>query len=220
MQIYEKVHILIRCIESNKKGYGLSIPERIGRSIMKKKIGHLIFTSALFFCLTACQKEATESALPESEAQTQTEEAKQTVQAETEVSDQKEESSQAAEEIETRNFAKEVQNEFFKVVYDSFSEDEDFYIITFIFSNVSDMVYYKGDELYQPGEFWEKKIRIEKENWADFCKNPSYIHYPLYDASVYDENANVLFSGGASFETNEAFEVYNLEIFGGVPIEE
>jgi len=186
---------------------------------MKKKILYMILTSALLFSLTACQKEAAEGTLPESESQTQTEEATQTAEAETEVSEQAEESTQA-EETETRNFAKEVQNEFYKVVYDSFSENEEFYIITFIFTNVSDRAYYKGDQLYQPGEFWEKKIRIEKEKWADFCKNPSYIHYPLYDASVYDENANVLFSGGASFETNEDFEVYNLEIFGDVPVEE
>lgn len=188
---------------------------------MKKKILYLILTSILLFSLTACQKEATEGTLPEDESQTQTEETTQTIEAETEVSEQAEESTQADDaETETRNFAKEVQNEFFKVVYDSFSEDENFYIITFIFTNVSDIAYYKGDELYQPGEFWEKKIKIEKDKWADFCENPSYIHYPLYDASVYDENANVLFSGGASFETNEAFEVYNLAIFGEVPVEE
>ena len=187
---------------------------------MKKKILHLILTTALLFSLTACQKEAAEGTLPESESQTQTEETTQTAEAETEVSEQAEESTQAAEETEPINLAKEVQNEFYKVVYDSFSENEEFYIITFIFINVSDRAYYKGDQLYQPGEFWEKKIRIEKEKWADFCKNPSYIHYPLYDASVYDENANVLFSGGASFETNEDFEVYNLEIFGDVPVEE
>ncbi len=187
---------------------------------MKKKILHLILIVGLVFSLTACQKEASENTLPENESQTQTEEITQNVEAETEVSEQTDESSQAAEEeTETINLAKEVQNEFYKVVYDSFSENEEFYIITFIFTNVSDRAYYKGDELYQPGEFWEKKIRIEKEKWADFCKNPSYIHYPLYDASVYDENANVLFAGGASFETNEAFEVYNLEIFGEVPIE-
>lgn len=188
---------------------------------MKKKILHLILTSILLFSLTACQKEAAESALPESEVQTQTAETSQTVEAETDVSDPAEESAQAAEEeTKTIDPAKEVQNEFYKVVYDSFSENEDFYIITFIFTNVSDRAYYKGDELYQPGEFWEKKIKIEKDRWADFCKQTSYIHYPLYDASVYDENANVLFSGGASFETNEAFEVYNLAIFGEVPVEE
>lgn len=185
---------------------------------MKKKILHLILILGLVFSLTACQKDASESTLSESESQTQTEEATQTVESETEVSEQSEESSQAAE-TETVSLAKEVQNEFFKVVFDSFSENEEFYIITFIFTNVSDRAYYKGDELYQPGEFWEKKIRIQKEKWADFCKNPSYIHYPLYDLSVYDENANVLFAGGASFETNEAFEVYNLEIFGDVPVE-
>lgn len=187
---------------------------------MKKKILHLILTLGLVFSLTACQKDASESTVPESEEPQQTEESIQTAELETEVSEQSEESSQVAEEeTETRNFAKEVQNEFLKVTYDSFSENETFYIITFIFTNVSDIAYYKGDELYQPGEFWEKKIRIEKEKWADFCKNPSYIHYPLYDASVYDENANVLFSGGANFETNEDFEVYNLEIFGEVPVE-
>ena len=184
---------------------------------MKKKILHLILTSILLFSLTACQKDSAESTLPESEAQTQSEETTQTTEAETEGSEQAEESTQAAEEeTETRNFTKEVQNKFFKVVYDSFSENENFYIITFIFTNVSDIAYYKGDTLYQPGEFWEKKIKIEKDKWADFCENPSYIHYPLYDASVYDENANVLFSGGARFETNDAFEVYNLEIFGDV----
>lgn len=196
---------------------------------MKKKILQLILTFGLVFSLTACQKDASESTIPESEAKQQTEEATQTVEAETEVSNPAEESSQTEEEsaqaeeteteTESANPVKEVKNEFFSVVYDSFSEDEDFYIITFIFTNVSDRAYYKGDELYQPGEFWEKKIRIEKEKWADFCKNTSYIHYPLYDASVYDENAKVLFKGGASFETNEAFEVYNLEIFGEVPIE-
>lgn len=186
---------------------------------MKKKILHLILTSVLLFSLTACQKETSENALSESESQVQTEEIVQMAEAEAEPSNQTEESSQTEEtETEPVNLAKEVQNEFFRVVYDSFSEDENFYIITFIFTNVSDIAYYKGDELYQPGEFWEKKIRIEKEKWADFCKNPSYIHYPLYDSSVYDENANVLFAGGASFETNEDLEVYNLEIFGDVPI--
>ena len=184
---------------------------------MKKKILYLILASILLFSLTACQKEATEGTLPEGESQTQTEETTQTIETETEVSEQAEESTQA-EETETRNFAKEVQNEFYKVVYDSFSENEEFYIITFIFTNVSDIAYYKGDELYQPGESWEKKVKIEKDKWADFCKNPTYIHYKLYDASVYDENANVLFSGGASFENNEEFEVYNLEIFGEVPV--
>lgn len=130
---------------------------------MKKKILHLILTSILLFSLTACQKEAAEGTLPESESQTQTEETTQTAEAETEVSEQAEESTQADDaETETRNFAKEVQNEFYKVVYDSFSENEEFYIITFIFTNVSDRAYYKGDQLYQPGEFWEKKIRIEK----------------------------------------------------------
>ncbi|MBR6664763.1 MAG: hypothetical protein IKL22_03485 [Lachnospiraceae bacterium] len=186
---------------------------------MKKKILHLILTSILLFSLTACQKEASESTMPESEAKQQTEEATQTAEAETEEADPAEESSQAEEsETEPISYVKEVQNEFFKVTYDSFSENEDFYIITFIFTNVSDIAYYKGDELYQPGESWEKKVKIEKDKWADFCKNPTYIHYKLYDASVYDENANVLFSGGASFENNEEFEVYNLEIFGEVPV--
>lgn len=180
---------------------------------MKKKILLLTLISALLCGLSACQKEAAESTLPASEAQTG--ESVQTAESETAVSEQAD-----GAETEPVNLAKEVQNEFYRVVFDSFSEDENFYIITFIFTNVSDRAYYKGDELYQPGEFWEKKIRIEKEKWADFCENPSYIHYPLYDASVYDENANVLFSGGASFETNEDFEIYNLEIFGDVPMEE
>ena len=188
---------------------------------MKKKFLYFILTLGLVFSLTACRKDASETTLPKSESQVQTEETAQTVEAETEVSNPAEESSQAEEtETEPISYVKEVQNEFFKVTYDSFSENETFYIITFIFTNVSDIAYYKGDQLYQPGEFWEKKIRIEKEKWADFCENPSYIHYPLYDASVYDENANVLFAGGASFETNEEFEIYNLEIFGDVPMED
>lgn len=36
---------------------------------------------------------------------------------------------------------------------------------------------------------------------------------------MYDENAQLLFAGGAGFETNEDLEVYNLEIFGDVPVE-
>ena len=72
-------------------------------------------TTALLFSLTACQKEAAEGTLPESESQTQTEETTQTAEAETEVSEQAEESTQAAEETEPINLAKEVQNEFYKI---------------------------------------------------------------------------------------------------------
>ena len=97
---------------------------------------------------------------------------------------------------------------------------EDFYVFTFIITNVSDIAYYKGEELYQPGEFWEREIRIPKDKIADYCKHTQYVHYQLSDLSVYDENAQVLFAGGVSFNLREDLEVYNLETFGDIPIEE
>jgi hypothetical protein len=42
----------------------------------------------------------------------------------------------------------------------------------------------------------------------------------LYDSNVYDENAQQLFAGGASFKLNEELEVYDLEVFTDIPIEE
>lgn len=189
---------------------------------MKKKFLHLILASGLVFSLTACQKDALESTFPESEASQQTEETTQTIEKETEVSNPAEENSQEKEaetESETASPEKEVKNEFFSVVYDSFSENEDFYVFTFIFTNISDMAYYKGDELYQPGEFWERKIRIPKDKIEDHCKHTQYVHYKLYDLSVYDENAQELFAGGVSFKLNEDLEVHNLEVFVDIPIE-
>ena len=195
---------------------------------MKKKSLRLILTLGLVFSLTACQKENSENTLPEKESLHQTEavltieeetEAIQTVEEETEASNQAEESSIAEEmEAETAAVTEKVQNEFFSITLDSFSEVEEFYVFTFLFTTVNDIAYYKGDELYQPGESWEKKVHIKKEKIADYCKNATYIHYKLYDASVYDENAQLLFAGGASFNLNEELEVYNLKAFEDIPI--
>mgnify|MGYP003296072101 CR=1 FL=1 len=183
---------------------------------MKKKIFNLVLTSGLLFSLAACQKDASENVMLESESQHQIVETVQTAEVKTESLSQSEEveaeSSTPSEEAETEavNQAEVIQNEFFSVFFDSLKEEDEFYVFTFIFTNVSDIAYYKGDEQYQPGEFWEKKIKIPKEKIGDYCKNANYIHYKLYDLSVYDENAKELFAGGAGFKLNADLEIDNL----------
>ena len=185
---------------------------------MKKKILHLIFISGLIFNITACQKNFPENIQVESESQQQIEKTSQMDEVEEESSSQAEEN-----ETETINQIKEisdvVQNEYFSVVFDSVTENDNFYIFNFIFTNVSDISYYKGDELYHPGESWEKNCKIIKDKLQDYCKNSNYIHYKLYNLSVYEPNTQELFSGGARFDLNEELEIYNLETFVDIPIE-
>lgn len=45
-----------------------------------------------------------------------------------------------------------VQNEFFSVSLDSMTEEDGNVTITLLFTNVSDISYYKGDEKYHPGD--------------------------------------------------------------------
>ncbi len=150
---------------------------------MKKKILYLFFTSVIIFNLTACQKDASEN-----KYQLQKEEIIQTQEVETESTSQTDKIIQI-EEVEsesvnqTEEIADVVQNEYFSVVFDSVTENEDFYIFNFVFTNVSDISYYKGDEQYHPGEAWEKSIKIVKDKLQDYCKNPNFIHYKLYDLS-------------------------------------
>ena len=211
------------------------------KKLMKKKILYLILTTGLLFSLTACQKDASESTLIESEIQqeketevkslSQKEEISQTEEVEIQFSGQTEEIVQSEKaETESINQTEEItqikediidviQNEYFSVVFDSVTENENFYIINFVFTNVSDISYYKGDEQYHPGESWEKNCKIVKDKLQDYCKNSNYIHYKLYDLSVYDSNAKELFAGGVKFDLNEELEVFNLETFVDVPIE-
>ena len=47
----------------------------------------------------------------------------------------------------------------------------------------------------------------------------NYLHYKLYNLSVYNPDTQELYAGGARFDMNEELEIYNLEIFDDVPIE-
>ena len=191
---------------------------------MIKKVLYLFLISGLSFSLTACQKDVLENIPDESESKQQIEEITQIEEIQIESSVHIEEITQTEEvETESTNQSEEsseiVQNDYFSVVFDSVTENEVFYIINFIFTNVSDISYYKGDELYHPGESWEKNCKISKNKLKDYCKNSNYIHYKLYNLSVYNPDTQELYAGGARFDMNEELEIYNLEIFDDVPIE-
>ena len=193
---------------------------------INNKILCFIFTFGLCLNLLGCQKDTLENVPFESESQQQTNEIAQTIVDEivSTTPTNIEENPQTEEVLsesttQAENNDKLLQNEFFDVYYDSVQETDDFYSFTFVFTNISDISYYKGDELYQPGESWEKVAHIPKHKLRDYCKNPNYIHYKLLNASVYDPDAQKLFAGGVRFDLNEELEVYNLEMFEDVPIE-
>lgn len=159
------------------------------------KIFNVILSACLLLCITGCQSEKQDTPVVESTSQ---------IEASTVES--------AAEETEDI-----IKNDFFSVRLDSMTEEEDNVTITFIFTNVSDISYYKGDEEFHPGDSWEKVIRFTRDKWESY--DDVYIHYKLCDASIYDPEAKVLFAGGAKYEMDEELNISNLEIFEDVPVQ-
>lgn len=159
------------------------------------KIFNVILSAGLLLCITGCQSEKQDTPVVESTLQ---------IEASTVES--------AAEETEDI-----IKNDFFSVRLDSMTEEEDNVTITFIFTNVSDISYYKGDEEFHPGDSWEKVIRFTRDKWESY--DDVYIHYKLCDASIYDPEAKVLFAGGAKYEMDEELNISNLEIFVDVPVQ-
>ncbi len=159
------------------------------------KIFNVILSAGLLLCITGCQSEKQDTPVVESTSQ---------IEASTVES--------AAEETEDI-----IKNDFFSVRLDSMTEEEDNVTITFIFTNVSDISYYKGDEEFYPGDSWEKVIRLTRDKWESY--DDVYIHYKLCDASIYDPEAKVLFAGGAKYEMDEELNISNLEIFEDVPVQ-
>lgn len=159
------------------------------------KIFNVILSACLLLCITGCQSEKQDTPVVESTSQ---------IEASTVES--------AAEETEDI-----IKNDFFSVHLDSMTEEEDNVTITFIFTNVSDISYYKGDEEFHPGDSWEKVIRFTRDKWESY--DDVYIHYKLCDASIYDPEAKVLFAGGAKYEMDEELNISNLEIFEDVPVQ-
>lgn len=159
------------------------------------KIFNVILSAGLLLCITGCQSEKQDTPVVESTSQIE----ESTVES-------------AAEETEDI-----IKNDFFSVRLDSMTEEEDNVTITFIFTNVSDISYYKGDEEFHPGDSWEKVIRFTRDKWESY--DDVYIHYKLCDASIYDPEAKVLFAGGAKYEMDEELNISNLEIFEDVPVQ-
>lgn len=159
------------------------------------KIFNVILSAGLLLCIMGCQSEKQDTPVVESTSQ---------IEASTVES--------AAEETEDI-----IKNDFFSVRLDSMTEEEDNVTITFIFTNVSDISYYKGDEEFYPGDSWEKVIRFTRDKWESY--DDVYIHYKLCDASIYDPEAKVLFAGGAKYEMDEELNISNLEIFEDVPVQ-
>lgn len=159
------------------------------------KIFNVILSAGLLLCITGCQSEKQDTPVVESTLQIEA----STVE-------------NAAEETEDI-----IKNDFFSVRLDSMTEEEDNVTITFIFTNVSDISYYKGDEEFHPGDSWEKVIRFTRDKWESY--DDVYIHYKLCDASIYDPEAKVLFAGGAKYEMDEELNISNLEIFEDVPVQ-
>lgn len=178
------------------------------------KLFNIVFSAGLFLCITGCGSEKQDSPVVESTSQIEATIETKSVEAEAPETESEEvlivES--AAEETEDI-----IKNDFFSVRLDSMTEEEDNVTITFIFTNVSDISYYKGDEEFHPGDSWEKVIRFTRNKWESY--DDVYIHYKLCDASIYDPEAKVLFAGGAKYEMDEELNISNLEIFEDVPVQ-
>lgn len=182
---------------------------------------NLILSAGLLFCITGCQSEKQDSPVVESVPQKE-----ETIEVESEEAEPVETESMEAEPEEAKPVENDadadiqediIKNEFFSVSLDSMTEEDGNVVITFVFTNVSDISYYKGDEEYQPGDSWEKIIRFTRDKWENY--DNVYIHYKLCDSSIYDPNAQELFAGGARYEMDEELNVFNLEIFVDVPIQ-
>ncbi len=168
---------------------------------------NLILFVGLLLCITGCQSEKQDSSVVESVPQKE-----ETIEVESEEVEPVETESDASEESKDI-----IKNDFFSVSLDSITEEDENVVMTFVFTNVSDISYYKGDEEFHPGDSWEKIIRFTRDKWENY--DNVYIHYKLCDASIYDPNAQVLFAGGARYEMDEELNVFNLEIFVDVPIQ-
>lgn len=188
---------------------------------------NLILSAGLLLCITGCQSEKQDSPVAENIPQkeesieVESEEAEPVKTESVEIDTEEVVSSNQPEETEATLEADDsediIKNEFFSVFLDSMTEEDGNVVITFVFTNVSDISYYKGDEEYQPGDSWEKIIRFTRDKWENY--DNVYIHYKLCDSSIYDSNAQVLFAGGARYEMDEELNVFNLEIFEDVPIQ-
>lgn len=190
------------------------------------KLLNLMLSAGLLLCITGCQSEKQDSPVVESIPQKE-----ETIEVESEEAKPVEEESMEAEPEEAESVEAKpvesdteadvpediVKNEYFSVFLDSMTEEDGNVVMTFLFTNVSDISYYKGDEEYQPGDSWEKIIRFTRDKWENY--DNVYIHYKLCDSSIYDPNAQELFAGGARFEMDEELNVFNLEIFVDVLIQ-
>lgn len=182
---------------------------------------NLILSVGLLLCFTGCQSEKQDSPVVESVPQKE-----ESIEVESEEAEPVETESMEAEPEEAKPVENDaeadapediVKNEFLSVSLDSMTEEEGNVVITFVFTNVSDISYYKGDEEYQPGDSWEKIIRFTRDKWENY--DNVYIHYKLCDSSIYDPDAQVLFAGGAHYEMDENLNISNLEIFEDLPIQ-
>lgn len=187
------------------------------------KFLNLILSVNLVLCITGCQNEKQDSSVVESMSQKEETFEANSVEADLVESDVSEAVSTSQPEDTTsesdvqENLEDIVQNDFFSVSVDSMTEEDGNVIITLLFTNVSDISYYKGDEEYHPGDSWEKIIRFTRDTWENY--DNVYIHYKLCDSSIYEPNAQELFSGGARYEMDEELNIFNLEIFVDVPVQ-
>ncbi len=175
-------------------------------SKIRFKLFNIVLSASLLFCITGCGSEKQESPVVESISQKE-----ETIEVESKETETTIESD-ASEELEDI-----VKNDFFSVTLESMTEEDGNVTLTLVFTNVSDISYYKGDEVFQPGESWEKVIRFTRDKWENY--DNVYIHYKLCDASIYDPDAKELFSGGAHFEMDEELNISNLDIFVNEPIQ-
>lgn len=204
--------------------------EEYNMSKIRIRFLNLILFVGLLLCITGCQSEKQDSSVVESVPQkeetieVESEEVEpvetESVESDTEevVSSSQPEDAETSTESDASEELKDiVKNDFFSVSLDSMTEEDENVVMTFVFTNVSDISYYKGDEEFHPGDSWEKIIRFTRDKWENY--DNVYIHYKLCDSSIYDPNAQVLFAGGAHFEMDEELNVFNLEIFVDVPIQ-
>lgn len=189
------------------------------------KFFNMLLSASLLLCVTGCQSEKQDSPVVKSISQKEETVEVGSMEADLVENDITEtvslnqpEDTKATLESDVQEESKNiVQNDFLSVTLDSMTEEDGNVVITLLFTNVSDISYYKGDEEFHPGNSWKKVIRFTRDKWENY--DNVYIHYKLCDASIYNPEAQELFSGGAHFEMDEELNIFNLEIFVDEPVQ-
>lgn len=163
------------------------------------KIGLLVLAGVIMCGLSACGKE------------TKPQESRVTPESMDIVEDGEKPDLQKGEELTSQE--KQKTEELFTVQLDSREETDTDIVLHFLFQNSSNQSYCYSENAYEPGDTWERIIRVRKSDWTKEKKSPNFVHLDLSDA-----DGQEIFSGGIRFELAEEFEIKDLEVFETVKL--